>query len=77
MIMGLMFMDGCTETAAFTSDGGSPLRDPLLQAGEILAVTRGASFSGMYGEQRILKNFPACGGVIGENVLLSIFISKH
>lgn len=77
MRMGLTFMDDCTEIAAFTSNGRSPLRDPLLQTGEILAVTCGAAFSGMYREHRILKNFPACGGVIGENLPLSIFLSKH
>jgi len=49
------------------SNGGSPLRDPASQAVEILAVTRGASLSGTYGEQRTLKNLPASYGVIGEH----------
>lgn len=74
--MALRIIDGHTEIDTFTWDGGSPRRDPRLQAGEIFAVTRGASFSGMNRGKRILS-LPVCGGVIGENLPLSIFLSKH
>lgn len=46
MKMGLKISDGCVKSTTFTSEyfemGALP-RDPVLQALEVLAVTRGAS----------------------------------
>lgn len=51
MKMGLKISDGCVKNTTFISEYfemGALFRDPVLQALEVLAVTRGASLWGTY-----------------------------